>query len=449
MTCFRVLFLAITSVLYSVLPASADNREAQLIQYINQSSPTYFSLDRSSFKFKDFPGTNGGRLSVAGTFTLTTDFVETNDGFSNLSQALQAKGYTVAEAREAFKALNIFGSLGTVRLVELQVIHRRGDVFAFSGELPYLETVSGIDISGRISSSRPSGRALNGIQGNFYVVGRPSFNEQLNRVAIVIDGMRSQESGFVAELRKALDDNMWFYDYENTGGDRRAREILDVTFNFDDKNFTYSSWSPVSIFKRCFGCAATPQGNGTVIIGKAKATSQYKLGSGFTIEPGAEYPVDLTIGIPIGSDSVEDVVAILGLKAGSDWHQIGRLRRVPARGATDAYFETTFPNNGQALLKEDDFQPSAMRCSGTGASLNTCERVLLKWWSLYERSWPDYAACIVWDTLGDSYATPLVRNNDNNRTWELWSNGLSGGVYGKIVELSVIKKGETLNRYTC
>jgi len=166
MSYLQTLFLTIASIFFSISSANADNRESQIIQYINQSSPSYFSLDRNSLKFQDFPGTNGGRISVIGNFTLTTDFVETNDGFSNLSQALQAKGYTVAEAREALKALNIFGSLGTVRLAELQVVHRRGDVFTFSGELPYLETVSGINISGRISSSRPKGRALNSIQGN-------------------------------------------------------------------------------------------------------------------------------------------------------------------------------------------------------------------------------------------------------------------------------------------
>ena len=448
MSYLQTLFLTIASIFFSISSANADNRESQIIQYINQSSPSYFSLDRNSLKFQDFPGTNGGRISVIGNFTLTTDFVETNDGFSNLSQALQAKGYTVAEAREALKALNIFGSLGTVRLAELQVVHRRGDVFTFSGELPYLETVSGINISGRISSSRPKGRALNSIQGNFYVVGRPSFNEQLNRVAMVIDGMRSQESGFVAELRKALDDKMWFYDYENTGGDRRAREILDVTFNFDDKNFTYSSWSPVSIFKRCFGCATTPQGNGTVISGTAKATSQYKLGSGFTIEPGAEYPVDLTIGIPVGSDSVEDMVAILGLSAGNKRHQIGRLKRVPSQGTTDAYFETSFPNNGQALLTEDDFFPTPTRCTESRASIDSCERVHLKWWHTYKRALFPEPTCNVWNTFGNP--DPFHEGfNKDTRVATYWSNALSGGKYGQTVEVYLLRVGETHGTTTC
>lgn len=449
MNYLRMLFATAISFVFSVALANADDREGQLVQYVNQSSPSYFSLDRSSLQFKDFPGTNGGRLSVIGEYTLTTDFVEVVDGFVNLSQALQAKGYTVAEIREAFETLNIFRPFGAVSIVELRVVHQRGEAFSFSGELPYIETVSGISISGRINSSRPNGRALNSIQGNYYVVGTSSFDQQLNRVAMVIDGMRSRESSAVTALRSALDEKMWFYNYARTNDDRRAQEILAINFDFTSENFNYSSWFPVSIFPRPLGSASTPKGNGTVISGIAKATSQYRLASGFTMQAGTEYQVDLTVGLPTGSDSLEDVLAILGVNAGNQWHEIGRFRRVPTGGSSDAYFETSFPKNGQALIKSSDFQPSAMRCRGAGASLDTCERVLLKWWSIYERRWPNYAACIVWDTLGDSYATPLFRKNDTTRSWELWSNGLSGGVYGKIVELSVIRSGETFNGYTC
>uniref|UniRef100_UPI00404833CD hypothetical protein n=1 Tax=Yoonia sp. TaxID=2212373 RepID=UPI00404833CD len=188
----RIIF-AVLLFMFSPFSAVADDQEGDLIRFINDNKPTYFELIPSSLVFRDFPSENGGRLSVIGDFRIRGPFVEVVGGFANLSSMVGSRGYSANEVRKALDNLGFLRTFGASSVSELRVTQADGAIFSFSAELPYLETVSGIRLSGQIEVGRPIGRPLSEIQGNHYFVGSPEFDNTVELVVSRIENARVED----------------------------------------------------------------------------------------------------------------------------------------------------------------------------------------------------------------------------------------------------------------
>lgn len=180
----------------------ADDKSAALIDYLRENAPRSFILDEGSVEFRDFPRGDGGRISAIGNFVLSEPFVEVEPRFTNLIAALQRQGYSLDEIWEALRQTRFWNvAWRTSNISELVVVSPAGSNFSFSAELPYLQTVSGIALSGRPNFDQVPGQNLSSVTGDYYIVGTDSFDARLNQIQIALVDVRAR-----AELERQLEE---------------------------------------------------------------------------------------------------------------------------------------------------------------------------------------------------------------------------------------------------
>ncbi len=194
---YRLFFAAVLSLTSTVV--SSQTKQTQLLEFVRAQLPAGYSLVEDSFKFKDFPREAGGRMSVIGQMRLDVNLLakmrrqDSALGYADwpfLKKNLALRGYT--DAGDVGRAMRNFGmglNSGN-RLLEYAVVVPAGLTFPFDGELPYIETVSGIRLSGRLSYETPDGLLPQEVREPHYVTGTPQSYQLVEQVALEIENQR-------------------------------------------------------------------------------------------------------------------------------------------------------------------------------------------------------------------------------------------------------------------
>ncbi|MEL7106221.1 MAG: hypothetical protein AAGM21_09895 [Pseudomonadota bacterium] len=187
--------------------ARAEDKESQLLDYVRANLPPGYSLVVDDFRYKDFPSDGSGRMSVAGQMVLDVDLLakmrrrDSALGYPDwpfLKKRLTARGYTdVAEVQRALKTFGM-GQQFNNTLFEYAVIMPKGFTVPFEAELPYIETVSGIRLSGRLQYEKVPGLLPQDVREPHYVTGTSRSYQLIGQVA---DEIERQRAAFADNMR--------------------------------------------------------------------------------------------------------------------------------------------------------------------------------------------------------------------------------------------------------
>jgi hypothetical protein len=216
MKIYCIMFSIILSLFGSV--AYSEDKEKLLIQYIEQQTPHYLKVFKASLRYKDFSSENGGRFSVAGELVVMENLITPTKTTrssqpENLLRAVMDKGYSAQDLIGVAKEVGLYSS-GSVLQEHLEhvVATPMGTTLPFEAELPYIDTVSGLKLSGRLSYPKPQGRIQSEIPRS-YVVGSTEFDVLVENVVTVIQKSQviSTSKISVAEKFFAQELNLFFY----------------------------------------------------------------------------------------------------------------------------------------------------------------------------------------------------------------------------------------------
>ena len=202
-------------VLVFVLASSvnASPTQQQLLDYIGKKLPAHMSVDAEHFRYKAFPGTHRGRVSVAGRIFTNVNLLElaVKLGFGGepdrpaLRQAVLSKGYNQSEFNDAFA--NVLPSeQGMLRHMrrypnEYRIVNPVGAWLDFDGELFYLEGVDGFKIDGRMNFPQLRGTPPSAINGAYYIAGSEEFQ---NIVARFVDEIERQRASTTSSAKVTM-----------------------------------------------------------------------------------------------------------------------------------------------------------------------------------------------------------------------------------------------------